>query len=323
MQLRENELVAIDRWEMFEEAPADVISQQDLARWREFRTAYDRARIPTEFLPFPLQIDFGLNTTCQMKCAFCLHGHQLIKQELLPFLDFARVMAEGKERGLCAVKLNFINEPLLRPDLPKFIECAKANGVLNVYFATNGLLLKGDMAQQLIAARTSKVMISLDAATAETFKAIRRSDKFNDIVRNVQEFISLRDSLGVKWPAVRVNFLKTPLNEHELDEFVNRWTGVADAVAVQERMGIPNLKDEQSEQVHYRCAIPFKLMAVDSNGSIMPCCAFSARELPSLGNVRNTTIAEAWNSRQMVLLKLLHRDGNVAENPVCYHCLRK
>ena len=44
-------------------------------------------------------------------------------------------------KGLKAIKLNYLNQPLLRKDLERFITYAKKAGVLDVYFSSNGLLL--------------------------------------------------------------------------------------------------------------------------------------------------------------------------------------
>ena len=54
------------------------------------------------------------------------------------------------ERGTKAIKLNYINEPLIRNDILKFIEYAKSKGILDIYFSTNGILLKEEISRNLI-----------------------------------------------------------------------------------------------------------------------------------------------------------------------------
>lgn len=325
VSLRENELTGVVHREVFDELPGDITTQADEARWFDFRAAYHRAQSLLDFTPFPLQLDFELNSTCQMKCGFCIHGQRVVAKRLLPWEVFTRVIDEGEHHGLCSIKMNYINEPLLNRDLPRFIEYAKAHGVLNVFFATNGLLLSEDFARELIRVRVNKVLISLDAVTAETFQLMRASKELDRIEKNIRNLIAIRNAAGVPYPRVRVNFLKTKRNAHEADAFIERWNGVADAIGFQEQVGLPGIENDfdvkhRGVAATFRCAFPFKLMVVDSAGDILPCCTFSGREMP-MGNIATMTIAEAWNSAQMRRLKLLHRAGDFRSNPICNHCV--
>lgn len=319
MQARANELTAVSNRELFDRVPGGVTDAKDIKRWHWFRERYHKAQKLEGFASFPLQIDFELNSTCQMKCGFCVHGHEKVKKQTLPFETFKRVIDEGAMHGLCSIKLNYINEPLLLPDLTKYIDYARSKGVLNVYFATNGLLLTEAMSRKLIDAKVSKVMVSLDATTPETFEKMRHSARFSTIVANILKLIKLRDEKGVDYPLVRVNFLKTEINAHEADEFLKQWTGVADMVGYQEQLNRPGTTDIKTDKT-FKCAFPFKLVTVDSSGAILPCCTFSGREMP-LGHIDKMTISEAWNNDRMTELKQLHRNGDGAMNPNCKHCM--
>lgn len=326
---RANELTAVLNRSLFDELPSGITAPKDVARWRRYRQRYHVAQSLGEFC-FPLQLDFELNSHCNLRCSFCTHGHEVIKKKTLPFHDFAKVIDEGERYGLCSIKLNYINEPLLVPDICKYIDYARARGVLNVYFATNGTLLDDAKIDELIDAKVSKVMVSLDATTAETFALMRHSNQFDQIVGNVRRLLNRRAERGVSWPLVRVNFLKTELNIHEADDFVSLWSGVADMIGFQDRVNLPGIDNDltapsplpvlENDKRDFRCSFPYKLMVVDSNGDILPCCTFSGRALP-MGNVADMTIREAWDGLKMRKLKRLHRDGGYAANPVCKHCV--
>jgi len=324
---RPNELTAVVDRDLFDEFPAEEGDAADRERWRGFVRDYASAQELAEPSAFPLQVDFELTSSCNMKCSFCTHGHELVPRRLLPFADFARVIDEGREHGLCSIKLNYINEPLLTRDLPRYIRYARDRGVLNVYFATNGTMLDGAMAGSLLDAGVSKVMVSLDATTPGTFREVRRSEHFGRIVSNVVALIRLRDERGLRFPLVRVNFLKTGLNAHEAEDFLARWRGVADMVGYQEQVGVPGVdgplhigEDTHAGREGFRCAFPFKLVVVDSSGLILPCCTFGGREMP-IGDLENDTIASAWQGGPMRSLRRLHLEGRYADNPVCRHCI--
>lgn len=300
----------------FEQPPNDT---QYLGRWQAFRDAYHRASEELVRGEFPLQIDFELNSTCQMRCAFCTHGHSKVEKRDLGWDRFSQVIDEGAEYGLCSIKLNYINEPLLNRDLERYVAYARSRGVLNVYFATNGLLLTEERGQALIDAGVSKIMISLDAVTPETFRKVRRSKHLEKIVANIRRFLELRGPDG--WPKVRVNFLKTPLNAHESEAFMEAWEGVADMIGFQHRLGVPGHEGGQMAiDEDFQCSTPFRLCVVDSGGNILPCCAFGGREMP-IGHVDTHTIHNAWNSEKMEALRDLHRRAGYRDNPICRHCV--
>ena len=54
-----------------------------------------------------------------------------------------------KARRIRAIKLNYVNEPLIRKDLIKFIEYAHKAGIIDIYLSTNGMLLTNKMSDEL------------------------------------------------------------------------------------------------------------------------------------------------------------------------------
>lgn len=325
---RRNELTALSERSRsrFDEPPGDISSAVDLGRWYAFREAYDRAAALDGPTDFPLQIDFELTSQCNLRCAFCVHGVETVPRRVLGRERFERAILEGEEYGLVSTKLNYINEPLLLRDLPSYARFAKRHGVLNVYFATNGVLLTERTRAELIDAGVSKVMVSLDATTPETFWKVRRSGQFELIVQNVRALLVDRERAGVSWPLVRVNFLKTSLNVHEVEDFVRVWEGVADAIGLQDQVGLPGVDSDllgagpYVDHSAFRCSFPSKLLVVDSAGHILPCCTFSGRELP-LGSIDEMTLGEAWRSPKRAGLLLVHREGAWKYYDVCRRCV--
>ena len=59
---------------------------------------------------------------------------------------------------------------------------------------------------------------------------------------------------------------------------------------------------------------------IRSNGEVCPCCAFFSEEL-TLGNLKDHTIHELWNSKEMRDLRDIHKTGNWKENEWCKKCI--
>lgn len=331
-QSRFNELTAVSNREVFEEYPYLCDSGEAKVRWLEYRKAYNLAAGLESDTAFPLQLDFELNSTCNLRCRFCLHGNERVKRRVLGFDLFKAAIDEGQRHGLVSIKLNYINEPLIIKDLERYIRYARSAGVINVYFATNGTLLTPTRSRSLIQAGVTKIMISIDAITAETYHAMRGADVYDRVVENILEFIHIRDRMtmrGERGPVVRVNFLKTDQNIHEAEAFIEYWTPIADAIGFQDKIELPGVETDKGDHdswekdlTDFRCSFPYKMMVVDADGNILPCCTFSGREMP-MGKVDESgdAIERAWNSDQMRELKRLHLEGRWRENPICKHCV--
>jgi radical SAM protein with 4Fe4S-binding SPASM domain len=219
--------------------------------------------------------------------------------------------------------MNHNDEPLLAHDLAWAIRYAKFRGVLNVYVATNGTKLDRETAAGLIDAGLSKVMISLDAASAATYRKMRNSDLFDTVIRNINGLLELREELGVSWPLVRVNFLRTDLNAGDAEPFLEYWKDRADMIGFQDLLGIPGVTAGGApdlSKVH--CSFPYKQIVVAANGDLLPCCTFSGNDLP-LGNIyrRKDSITKAWTSPWMDTLRRIHYAGRADLCHTCAHCL--
>ena len=309
--------------EKFNLLPEDVVGQKDIDRWNGFIDAYERSKDLVD-IDFPLQLDIELTTTCNFKCTFCLHGITNIPKAVMGFDTFKKIIDEGARHGLVSIKMNYVNEPLLVRDLERYVKYARDNGVLNVYFATNGSLLNAKRSRSLIESGVTKIMISLDATDSETFESMRKNKKYDKIVKSIHEFIRIRNEMGKRFPLVRVNFLTTKLNESQKMLFMNMWKDVADMVWFQEQNGVPGSEENDvfviSDRSDWKCSIPSRLMVIDGYGNILPCCTFYGREMP-VGSINDMSISEAWNGEKMSSLRALHRRKEYYLNDICKECM--
>jgi MoaA/NifB/PqqE/SkfB family radical SAM enzyme len=81
------------------------------------------------------------------------------------------------------------------------IRYLKARGIYTL-FNTNGTLLTARKQKELIETGLDELRVSLDAADAKTFLAVRGKDFFNRIVRNISSFTALQRELGSETPLV-------------------------------------------------------------------------------------------------------------------------
>lgn len=306
---------------LLEKCPTGV----DPIRWNEFRCAMSKANQYEERDEGPVQVDLELNGTCNMQCPFCIHGYgeQTSLSKSISIDQAKSILDQSRSAGAYSLKLNYINEPLLRNDLEEVSLYAKSIGFLNIYLVTNGSLLTENRRKSILSCGLTRIYISIDAATSDTYNKQRRNGMYETVVKNVTELIELRNKSGNSFPLIRVSFLKNSINIHEAIDFFDQWKNTADLVAFQTMNEVPlhstGLAIESFKNPS-PCDFPFKQLVVDHEGNILPCCKLPGRNL-RIGNIETMTIEEAWKSSKMKDLRLMHKEKRWDQNKVCLACL--
>jgi len=288
--------------------------------WRQFRDKYHRAEALKE-VGHPVQIDIELNGGCNMSCPFCIHGYTDRPNVLMSFDDYKATIDEAIALGVRSAKLSYINEPMMRKDLEQFIGYARQAGMLNVYITTNGTMLSSKRRRSMLQSGITKIFVSIDASTPETYDRQRLSGRFGLVVKNVMALVAERDAAGLEYPLVRVSFLRNSLNEHEEDAFIKFWSGKVDLISIQKMNDLPDADSGITVDrpgTASGCSFPFKQVVVDHEGDILPCCKMGAKKL-CVGNIADTTLSDAW--QRMQPLRDEHTTGRWRDNPVCNRCI--
>ena len=111
-----------------------------------------------------------------------------------PDARIKEVIDEGISKGLKSIRLNYINEPLIRRDIIKFIKYARDAGILDIFFSTNGSLLTDDVSRDLI-----KDLESLKGDIVYSYKTIPvvYNSRITKIIFSLTK-LSLKDLLKMK-----------------------------------------------------------------------------------------------------------------------------
>lgn len=309
------------------------ISEKDANDFRAYRKKWDDS-LKFEQVNFPLYILTELTFSCNYRCPQCILGddEQRIKYSpdplIMSFDLFKRIIDEGKANGCRSLCLNFINEPLLCKDLIERIEYAKKQGFLDIFMNTNGELLNEKNSERLIKSGLTRLMVSIDAHSEETFKKIRVGGNYEKVKENTIRLMKIREKLGYTLPLIRTSFVLQKDNQHELEEFKKYWMNVVDYVHIQiyakpydtaEDFRINNEQELPTET--FRCDQPNNRIVIRADGTVNPCCSSYAYELP-MGNVMINSVYEIWNSPQFKELRQIHFDGKYQKNEICAKCIK-
>lgn len=296
----------------------DSLEKSDSA-FREYRRCWKEWPEKFHVGNFPLFIDIEVTSVCNLRCPFCarIYREKLIKKGFITFDLVKRIIDEGVDNGLYGVKFNCRGEPLLHKEICKYVRYAKEKGLLDVYFNTNAMLLDTHMSKELIDAGLDRISISIEGFTKEVYEKHRVGADFYTVLSNIKNLQMIKKSMGVQYPRVRVQAVLLPELRHSLDEYDAFWSAIADEVAYLD------YKEQKEKKKGLRfpwaCSQIWQRMLIHWDGTILPCNENDDAEL-NLGNVKDTTIKEAWNSDFLNTIREKHKKGLAHKISSCDGC---
>ena len=108
--------------------------------------------------------------------------------------------------------------------------------------------------------------------------------------------------------------------------FINYWKTKVDFIVIQDFM-TPDTEGEyeyldvldRTPTTNFRCNQPWQRLYIRGNGDVTPCCAMFSSYL-KLGNIKESSLYDLWNSNLAKELRKLHKEGRYRENKTCLKC---
>ena len=307
-------------------------------RFLDYREKYNRMlkdENHKQLLDYPLSVVLELVNRCDLECVMCYQGFRNDTNKVTvneSVLD--KIFDDFKKNELSALMLT-ASEPLLYKNIGHVLKRAEEAKIMDTFIFTNGSLLDRKKSEMIINSCVTRLFVSIDAATEETYDKVRipvgknrlQSNRLELLEKKIKDFIKLRNELGKKLPLTRVSFVALKENQHEIEKFKEKWKGIVDSVEIQRETSINLYKDIETlekdksyipKNIDYNCNKPWGDMAIYSDGRVGPCCNLVGRMSP-IGNVNEKTVFEIWNGETMSKL----REGfkNNSPNDICKICI--
>ena len=91
----------------------------------EYRQIWKDVNKLEKVTDFPTQLDFELNYSCNFTCPMCTWNQEstenMGKEAWFDFEVFKEVIDDAIPKGLKSIRMNYINEPLMRKDIINFL----------------------------------------------------------------------------------------------------------------------------------------------------------------------------------------------------------
>jgi len=262
---------------------------------------------------FPIHLDIESTYRCNLKCPFCARTYTDWGQEpVIKDMDFnlyKKIIDEGVENGLYAIKLSLRGEPLLHKRIVDMVAYAKERGIIDVYFNTNGSLLTEKLIYQMIGAGLDRISVSIDGIDKQYFENVRYPLKYDDIVNRIKNMQQIKRSEGVDYPQVRVQTVINDETMKDMDEYTEFWSEIADEVAgIDMRRESPEYSYKEVD-ADWCCPFLWQRMTILCDGTILPCLLHGIDDSNrySLGNAKDVDIKDAWNNRLIRMMRAVNK----------------
>ena len=292
----------------------------------------------------PMFVSVEPAAVCQLRCPECPVGQSKIKSEVFrlknePFMSldiWHRVLSEIRDTAF-VVQFYFQGEPLLNRDLPRMIREAHEAGLYTIV-STNAQAMTTDLAAQLIEAGLSRIIVSMDGLSQETYGAYRVG---GNVERCKQALRWLHDEKKRQHghTLIELQCLRLRSNEHEwhelkkhyrafgADRFVLKTAQLYDYenghALMPTNLRYARYRIESDGRYHRKpmgkgCLRVWSGCVVTTTGEVLPCCYDKAHQY-AYGNIMNRPLRELFCSEKAIAFR---RAAIKEQPPICKECGR-
>jgi len=284
---------------------------------------------------YPVSVELSLTNRCNADCMWCSDRDLRRRQgdgemEVPRFRALFKDLQEGGTRGIV---FEGGGEPTLHPAFPELVDYAVSLG-LKAGLITNGIDLHG-----VDPSKFEWIRVSLDAATRETYRKLKRVDRFDDVLRNLRVIGASSTILGIGYLVSDQN-----MEYAELEELLIQLKGMGaryihfrpivdhpelaprpDAVLGLNKLNSPGfsvlnsamLENVITGNMGLPCLAHSMSSVVTANGDVFLCGRLNIhRWCAPIGNLKTRAFRDLWHGEERQRQALQVRDPDFCLN----HC---
>jgi radical SAM protein with 4Fe4S-binding SPASM domain len=265
----------------------------------------------------PSAIAIEPTTSCNLRCPECPSGLRnftrptgMLDQQL-----FEKI-ADQLKTHTAYLTFYFQGEPYLHPQFTEMVAYAAKQKLITVT-STNAHYLTPENARKTIASGLSKLIISLDGVTQESYSNYRIGGKLSTVLEGARTLMEVRREMQSATPFVTFQFLVVRSNEHEIeaakkladeigaDEIVFKTAQLYDyengnALMPENEMysryvRMPYGKYKLRGELLNQCWKMWHSCVVTWDGKVVPCC-FDKDAAHQLGDLNAQPLSVIWKN---------------------------
>lgn len=274
---------------------------------------------------------------CNESCIYCdyssLGWHK--KGCMIDEDFFYRITSEAKELGISDVGLYITGEPLLNPNIFKYISYLKKKMKFDyVYISTNGILATPDNIKKLAEAGIDSLKFSVSGANKESFEKHHGVDAFEKVYENIKFAYEYRKKEGYDYKLYMFSII-TKFNQQEKGQIRKLYGPYVDEIVfsnvisnqyvkgIKECLCLENDKSSLVEVLAEKslpCSQLFNRIVISADGYLCACCVDTRSRFAKIEDLKNMSLEEAVYGNRMVGIREDHINKKVA-GTICSNCV--
>jgi radical SAM protein with 4Fe4S-binding SPASM domain len=299
----------------------------------EYRAAY---------IPAPRSVKIEITGRCNFRCGFCaLRTRKEQPKGDMDFRLFQKITRQMREAGVEEIGAFYLGESTMAPELlvDAVSWCKKELAFPYVFLTTNGSQCTPEIVAMLMESGLDSLKFSVNACSSHQFIKVMgvASKLWRASLLHIREARRIRDegeykcglyASSIQYDGEQLEQMKAMLAEHVLP-FVDQhyWLPLYSmgslATKREEELGYTPTAGNQGRIGALRDPLPcwsaFTEGHVTADGILSACC-FDADGRWHMGDLREQSFMEAWNSEKFQQLRLAHLRKDVWNTP-CRECV--
>jgi len=292
-----------------------------------YRRVVDREIIKFSRSPLSKSVSINIENTnaCNANCIMCPRELMTRRIGYMDMELFKKIIDDIKKSNLSVknICLNGFGEPLLDPLLPERIEYIKRELGCDVIFFTNGSLLCGEMAVQILNSGIDEINISLNGLGKE-YERIMGGLSYKKISDNVKNFMKKRGELGLERPFVYIScvYIHKDFNKKQ---FLDEWKDIVDSIFITPAEKWSDSEDDiPYEELPYKfkewpCKRLWENIWIAWDGKVHLCCKdYDGKMI--MGDLKRESLSDIWFGNKFQNIRKLHQKNKFEQIPLCKGC---
>ena len=262
---------------------------------------------------FPIYVLIEPISVCNLRCVMCFQIDDSFtsNKDLMGKMElslFKKIIDELSLKGTKAITLASRGEPTLHPQLKEMLEYCSGK-FFEIKINTNATRLTEELIHVILKSGVTDIVFSIDSYEKEDYEKIRVRGVFETVEKNVKLFQKIKkENYPESFCATRVSGVKVN-KELDVKEFKKFWEKYVDHVSMQELdIRWDTYHNPLEIAAESPCINLWERMYIWFDGICNPCDMDYKSEL-SVGNLKDSSIQEIWNSKKYTNLRNDHQQG--------------
>lgn len=273
---------------------------------------------------FMLQLQIEPTAVCNARCHFCIYPTEINSRPKgrMGMDLFRKIIDEAATiPHISEVCITGLGESLLDPDLEERIRYVKGKMKAFTYVYTNGTYMNPERWERLTDAGLDQVLLSLNAADAETRKRVMGLDDWDVVIQNITYALAHERGCKLTLRAVINDDQMTPRQTEDLFRLFGAQQEGGRMMTVREGNWAGDSRTVRDFKPNEACGRALGMIYVTFDGKVTPCC-FDPLGKMTFGDLKTHSLREVYNSNAYTAFRADHYANKADKYDICKGCTR-